>query len=365
MALEVSKKSQAIVDQTLTYCAQNYIPAEVVLAEASGVWITDVDGKKYDQLGPFSEALAKLCRMDVVLPMNSGAEAVETAIKGARKWGYEKKGIAENSAEIIVFNNNFHGRTTTIVSFSDNAGAYKGFGPLTPGFVRVPFGDLEAIKAAINPRTAAVLVEPIQGEGGVIIPPDGYLSALRKVCREQNVLFISDEIQTGLCRTGTLFASDREQLDPDMMILGKSLGGGIVPISAVIGKRSVMEVFQQGTHGSTWGGNPFACAIATEVIAYINEEKPHEWAAAKGQHLEQRLREMKSSKVKDIRCRGLMCAIELHPSAGKAKEMSKTLLSEGLVTYHTRDYTLRIAPPLTITNEEIDWGIERLAKVLV
>jgi ornithine--oxo-acid transaminase len=263
--------------------------------------------------------------------MNSGAEAVETSIKAARKWAYDVKGIEENQAEIITCDGNFHGRTTTIVSFSTSDESRKGFGPYTPGFVSVAYGDAAAIEAAITPRTAGVMVEPVQGEGGVIFPPDGYLSEVREICTRHNVLFIADEIQTGMCRTGKVFACDHESVNPDILILAKSLGGGIVPISSIAANDEIMKVFTPGTHGSTFGGAPFACAIAREVISLVNEEKPHERAAELGAYAIARLRAIKSTIVKEVRGRGLMIGIDIDPVAGTAKDFCKKLKYEGLL----------------------------------
>ncbi len=403
MSIKISECSQWVIDKTLASCAGNYRPTEVVFTNASGVWMYDVEGRRYldflsaysalnfghcnprfekaaieqlkrltltsrafynNQLGPFCEELAALCGFDRVVPMNSGAEAVETSIKIARKWGYEKKGIADNQAEIICLGGNFHGRTTTIVSFSDGPSSYTNFGPLTPGFKLVPFGDIDSLRQAITPHTAAILVEPIQGEGGVIIPPDGYLLDVRNLCDQENVLFIADEIQTGLGRTGMLLACDHEQVKADLVILGKSLGGGITPLSAVVGKGALIDLLVPGTHGSTFGGNPFACAIGREVIRYIREEKPHEKSQQMGIYFAEKLRQLPQAKIAAVRSRGLMGAIDFRPEAGKAKDICKKLLEEGVVTYHTREQTMRIAPPLIVSEFELDYGFERIARVL-
>jgi ornithine--oxo-acid transaminase len=403
VTIEISDCSRFVIDQTLKSCAGNYKPSEVVFSSAKGVWIYDVEGRRYldflsaysainfghcnprfekvaidqlqkltltsrafynDQLGPFCDELAALSGMERVIPMNSGAEAVETAIKCARKWGYEQKGIADNCAEIICFGGNFHGRTTTIISFSDAPASYTHFGPLTKGFRLVPYGDIAALKQAVSVNTAAILVEPIQGEGGVIIPPEGYLRQIRELCDQEKILFIADEIQTGLGRTGALFACDHEQVKADLYILGKSLGAGITPISAVIGKNSVIDLLVPGTHGSTFGGNPFACAIAREVIRYIKEEKPHEKAKEMGVYFAKKLSQLPQKNISAIRSRGLMAGVDIRPEFGKAKDISKKLLEAGVVTYHTREQTIRIAPPLIISKEEIDFGFERLASVL-
>jgi ornithine--oxo-acid transaminase len=296
--------------------------------------------------------------------MNSGAEAVETAIKAARKWGYESKGVPEGKAEIIVMDGNFHGRTTTIISFSSSDLSKKGFGPFTPGFVTVPYGDAAAFEAAITPHTVAVSVEPILGEGGVIIPPDGYLKAIRELCTKHNILMIADEIQTGLGRTGKIFACEHEGVTPDMYILAKSLGGGIVPISMVAANEPVMKVFTPGTHGSTFGGNPFACAIAREVLALIREDRPQDNAAELGAYALERLRRIKSKVIKEVRGRGLMIGIDIDPAAGTAKDYCKKLKEEGLLCKDTRVQTIRVAPPLTITKAELDYGLDIFEKVL-
>lgn len=397
------ERSKQLIEQTERFAAHNYAPIPVVIKSGSGVWVEDVDGHRYldflsaygavnfghrneritraahrqldlltltsraffsEEFANLAKELAAFCRKDRVLIMNSGAEAVETSIKAARKWAYEVKGIPENKAEIITFEGNFHGRTTTIVSFSTADDSRKGFGPYTPGFVSVPFGDAAAVEAAITPHTAAVMVEPIQGEGGVIIPPDGFLSEVRAVCTRHNVLFISDEIQTGMCRTGKIFACDHENVDPDIVILAKSLGGGIVPISSIAANDDIMRVFTPGSHGSTFGGAPFACAIAREVIALINEEKPHERAAELGEYAVERLRSIPSKIIKQVRGKGLMIGIDLDPAAGTAKDFCKKLKYEGLLCKDTRTQTLRVAPPLTITKDELDLGLDKFARVL-
>jgi ornithine--oxo-acid transaminase len=296
--------------------------------------------------------------------MNSGAEAVETSIKAARRWAYDVRKIPEDQAEIITCDGNFHGRTTTVVSFSTSDDSRRAFGPFTPGFKSVPFGDADAVEAAITAHTAAVMVEPIQGEGGVIIPPDGYLARLRDICTRHDVLLIADEIQTGMCRTGKIFACDHENVEPDIVILAKSLGGGIATISCVAANDTVMHVFTPGSHGSTMGGNPFACAIAREVLAIVDEEKPHERAAELGAYAVERLRGMRSPIVKEVRGRGLLIGIDIDPQAGTAKDFCKKLKYEGLLCKDTRTQTLRVAPPLIITKEELDLGLEKFEKVL-
>jgi ornithine--oxo-acid transaminase len=316
-----------------------------------------------DQVAYLCKELSELAGKDKVLLMNTGAEAVETSIKAVRRWGYEIKGIPEDKAEIIVFNDNFHGRTTTIVGFSSQPDSRRGFGPFTPGFKLVPYGDAAAVEAAITPHTAAVLVEPILGEGGVILPPPGFLPRVRELCTKHNVLMIADEIWTALGRTGKLFAAEHEGVVPDLYLIGKSLGGGLMPISAVIANDEVMNVFTPGSHGSTLGGNPLACAIAREAIAIFKEEKLADRAAESGAYLIDRLKRMQSPVIKDVRGRGLMIGVEIDASAGEAKDFAKKLLHEGVLCKDTRVQTLRFAPPLIITKEQIDWALDRIQKV--
>jgi len=383
--------------------AHNYHPLPVVIASAKGVWVTDVDGNKYmdmlaaysavnfghghpelvataqkqldrvtltsrafhnDQLGPMCSALAELCNMEAVLPMNTGAEGVETAIKTARKWGYTKKGVAEGKAKIICCAENFHGRTTTIISFSTDPQCRNGFGPFTPGFEIVQFGDVEALKGAIDENTVAFLVEPIQGEAGIIVPPDGYLEQVREVCSENNILFIADEIQSGLGRTGFTFACEHEGVQPDIFILGKALGGGIMPVSAVVSSREILSVFTPGDHGSTFGGNPLSAAVARKVIEILNTHKYQNNAREMGAHLFERLRAIKTDKIKEIRGRGLWVGVEFKESAGKAMTYCLKLMEMGMLCKDTHQQTMRLAPPLCITKEEIDWAVERMQKVL-
>jgi ornithine--oxo-acid transaminase len=302
--------------------------------------------------------------MERCLLMNTGAEAVETAIKAARRWGYEVKKVRPNRAEIIVFGGNFHGRTTTIISFSDSPESQRDFGPLTPGFVMVPYGNLDAVRSAITADTVAVLVEPIQGEGGVIIPPEGFLRSLRQLCREERVLFVADEIQTGLCRTGKVFACEHEEVHPDMYILGKSLGGGIVPISAVLASGEILDLLIPGSHGSTFGGNPFACAIARDVVAYIKEERPEDTSAYLGSYLLNQLRQLRLSNVIELRGRGLFLGIDVNHSAGKAKEFCHRLKDRGILCKDTRTYTIRLSPPLVTRKDDLDWALEQIKAVL-
>jgi ornithine--oxo-acid transaminase len=395
--------SKELIALTEQYAAHNYAPLEVMLRSGDGAWVEDVDGKRYldflaaygalnfghrnprllkvahEQLDTltltsrafFSEGfalackdLAALCGKDKVLLMNSGAEAVETAVKAVRKWGYEVKGIPHDRAEIIVCRENFHGRTTTIVGFSTADESRTGFGPFAGGFRAVDFGDAAALEDAISENTAGVIFEPIQGEAGIIIPPDGYLAAIREICTRRNVLMVADEIQSGLCRAGKVFACDHEGVTPDIYILAKSLGGGIVPVSAIAANDEVMKVFTPGTHGSTFGGNPFACAITREVVALIREERPHERSAELGAYGLQRLRDMKLGAVTEIRGRGLWFGIDVDPAAGKAKDFCKKLKSEGVLCKDTRVQTIRVAPPLTISKADLDLGLEKMAKVL-
>jgi ornithine--oxo-acid transaminase len=385
------------------FSARNYAPLPVVIAKGEGAWVEDVEGHRYldmlsaysalnfghghpeivatfveqakrltltsrafqnDQFGPFCQEITAACGQDLVLPMNTGAEGVETAIKTARKWGYKVKGVAEDKAEIICCLGNFHGRTVTIVSFSDDPQYRDGFGPFTPGFPLVPYGDLKALEAAITPNTVAFLVEPIQGEGGIVVPPAGFLKAAKELCAKHRVLFIADEIQTGLGRTGRLFACDHEGVKPDVLILGKALGGGMMPVSAVLASREVLGVFQPGDHGSTFGGNPLACAVARKALEILLRDRLAERADALGEAFMQRLRTMPSSKVKEVRGKGLLIGIELKPEAGPAKAYAKRLKDEGVLCKDTVESVLRIAPPLVIESKDLDWAYERIARVL-
>lgn len=385
------------------HVAHNYHPLPVVVARGEGSWVTDVEGKRYldllsaysalnfghrhpalvaavteqlgritltsrafhnDQLGPFAEALAALCGKDLVLPMNTGAEAVETGIKVARAWAYRVKGVTPDAATIIVADGNFHGRTTTIVSFSDDPQAREGFGPFTPGFVSVPFGDAAAIEAAITENTAAVLVEPIQGEGGVVIPPEGYLRALREICDRRGVLFIADEIQSGLARVGTTFACDREGVVPDVYLLGKALGGGILPLSAVVANRDVLGVIQPGEHGSTFGGNPLATAVGLRVVEMLASGEFQTRATALGEHLAAKLDELVGHGVVGVRVAGLWAGVDIDPAVGTGREIAEKLLARGVLVKDTHGQTIRIAPPIVIRATELDWAVEQLRLVL-
>ena len=380
--------------------AHNYHPLDVVVREAHGVWVYDVEGNRYlDCLAAYSavnqghchpgilkalieqahrvtltsrafrnDQLPLLCRdlhdlagMDMALPMNSGAEAVETALKAARKWGYQVKGIAPDKAEIITCTNNFHGRTITIISFSTEAQYRDGYGPFTPGFKVIPYDDVQALRQAITPNTCAFLVEPIQGEAGILIPKDGYLKACEAVCREQNVLFVLDEIQSGLGRTGLLFAYMHEQVTPDMVIIGKALAGGYYPVSAVLAPKHVLGVFRPGDHGSTFGGNPLACAIARAALRVLSEEKLVERSAELGAYFLGGLKTLRSPDIVEVRGRGLWIGIELR---GPARPYCERLKQEGILCKETHDRVIRVAPPLVITREEIDWALERFARVL-
>jgi ornithine--oxo-acid transaminase len=383
--------------------AHNYHPLPVVVAEAEGVWVTDVEGKRYldmlaaysalnfghrhpalvatakeqldrltltsrafhnDQMGPFLGALAELCGKDMALPMNTGAEGVETALKTARKWGYEVKGVAPGRAKVVVCDGNFHGRTITIVSFSTDEDSRRGFGPFTPGFDVVPYGDADALETAIDDDTVAFLLEPIQGEAGVIVPPDGYLRRAREICSERNVLLIADEIQSGLGRTGTTFACEHEGVEPDVYILGKALGGGIVPVSAVVANRDVLGVFSPGQHGSTFGGNPIGSAIGRTVVEMLRSGELQERSAKLGEYLLQEIRGAELGTVVEVRGRGLWIGIDLADGAGTARASCEQLLGEGVLAKDTHERTIRLAPPLVIEREEIDWSLERVIPML-
>ena len=395
--------AQALIETENKYGAHNYHPLDVVVERGEGVYLWDVEGKRYmdflaaysavnqghnhpriaealiaqarrlaltsrafrnDKFPPLLEKLCKLTGFDRALLMNSGAEAVETALKGVRKWGYDVKKIPQGQAEIIVFEGNFHGRTTTIVGFSTDPDSTTGFGPFTPGFRIVKYGDLEAVRAAITPNTCAILVEPIQGEGGVVIPPPGYLKGLRQLADQNRVLLILDEIQSRLGRTGKLFAFEHEGIRPDGVTIGKALSGGFYPVSAFLAKNEVMDVFTPGIHGSTYGGNPLACAIASAAIDVLVEEKLVEHAAELGQHLAQRLAGLRSPLVKETRCLGLWAGVELHESAGGARKYCYQLKDRGLLCKDTHTHTIRLAPPLVITKEQLDWAVDQIEAVL-
>jgi ornithine--oxo-acid transaminase len=385
------------------YSANNYAPLPVVLTRGQGAHLWDTAGRRYtdmmsaysaashghahprilaaltaqagrlavpsrayynDRLGPFLEELCKLTGLDAALPMNTGAEAVETAIKAARRWAYRVKGIARDAAEIVVANGNFHGRTTGIISFSTEPDYREGFGPFTPGFRAVPFGDLAAVERAITPHTAAVLIEPIQGEAGVIVPPAGFLAGLRRTCDAHRVLLILDEVQSGLGRTGAWFAFEHEGIRPDGVILGKALGGGVLPVSAFVARREVMDVFTPGSHGSTFGGNPLAAAVGLEALHVIHNEGLVEQSRALGAHMLERLRAIASPALKEVRGRGLWAGAEIDPAIASARETCERLLEKGVLSKETHHTVVRLAPPLVIARADLDWALDRFEEVL-
>jgi ornithine--oxo-acid transaminase len=399
----VTTATDAAISVDEHYVAHNYSPLPVVAASAEGAWITDVEGRRYldclaaysavnfghrnpeiiaaahaqldtvtlvsrafhsDRLGPFCEALAELCGKDMVLPMNSGAEAVESGIKVARKWGTDVKGVAAGASNIVVAHNNFHGRTTTIISFSDDQTARRGFGPYTPGFRAVPFGDADAMAAAIDDDTVAVLIEPIQGEAGIIVPPNDYLPRVRALCTERDVLMIADEIQSGLARTGHTFACDHWGVVPDIYLLGKALGGGVVPVSAVVANREILGVLHPGEHGSTFGGNPLAAAIGITVVGMLQRGEFQSRSTELGERLQTRLRGLIGHGVVAVRGMGLWAGVDIEPSLATGKQISLKLAERGVLVKDTHGSTLRFAPPLVITAEEIDWAIDQFADVL-
>lgn len=392
--------SEAIIELTQKYGAKNYHPLPVVISKAEGVWVEDVDGKKYmdmlsaysavshghchpkvikalkeqadrvtltsrafmnDKLGTFYEKVSEITGKEKVLPMNSGTEAVETAIKAARRWGHQVKGVPEDKGEIIACTNNFHGRSITIISFSTTEEYREGFGPFTPGFKVIPFGDIAALEKAIGPNTVAFLVEPMQGEGGIVLPPTGYLKEARELCSEKDVLFIADEIQTGLGRTGKMFACDWEEVVPDIYILGKALSAGVYPVSAVAADEEVMKVFNPGSHGSTFGGNPLGVAAATKALEVIQDEDFVKNSLEMGRYFRKGLNEIDNPVIKDVRGRGLFIGVELTETA---RPYAERLQDEGVLVKDTRGTILRFAPPLVITKEEVDWALERVRKVL-
>jgi ornithine--oxo-acid transaminase len=399
----VGARTQELLSLAERYAARNYHPLPVVIAEGEGSWVTDVEGNRYlDMLSSYSALnfghrhprlvaaarrqldtltltsrafhndtfpifcrdLAELSGKDMVLTMNTGAEAVETAIKTARRWGYDVKGVAPDRAKIVVADGNFHGRTVTIVSFSDDPSARTGFGPFTPGFVNVPYGDLDALREAIDEDTVAFLVEPIQGEAGVVLPPDGYLRSARELCSERGVLLVTDEIQSGLGRTGTTFASEHEGVIPDVYVLGKALGGGIMPLSAVVADRDVLGVFRPGEHGSTFGGNPLACAIGIEVIDMLRAGEVQRNSAVLGGWLLDELRSADLPTVAEMRGRGLWIGIDLVPGAGTARTACERLMDRGILAKDTHETTIRLAPPLVIERPDLEWALERIVDVL-
>ncbi len=397
------RNTEDFIREVERYSAHNYHPLPVVLSKGERVWVWDVEGNKYldclsaysavnqghrhpriinalveqagritltsrafhnDRMGPFLKKLCEVTGFDKALPMNTGAEAVETAIKTARKWGYLKKKVEEDKAEIIACENNFHGRTTTIVGFSTEPQYRFGFGPFTPGFKIIPYGDADALEKAITPNTVGFLVEPIQGEGGVIVPAEGYYRKIREITRKHNVLLMADEIQTGFGRTGTLFAMDREGVKPDILIVGKALGGGVYPVSAILANDDIMDVFRPGDHGSTFGGNPLAAAIAEAALEVIVEEKLPQRAEELGNYFMGKMREINSPCVKEIRGRGLLIGVEIKKEFGTARPYCEKLMKLGILAKETHDQVIRFAPPLVITKEEIDWALERIQKAL-
>ncbi len=396
-----ARTAQELRAQAELHGAHNYNPLPVMIAEAEGAWVTDVAGRRYldmlaaysalnfghrhprlvaaaqrqlgrvtlvsrafenDQFGPFCAELAALAGMDMVLPMNTGAEAVETAIKTARKWGYEVKGVPANEAVIVAFDGNFHGRTTTIISFSTDADARGSYGPFTPGFRVVPYGDIEALAEVMDDRVVAVLVEPIQGEAGVLLPPPGFLAGLRELCSAHGALMIADEIQSGLGRTGATFACEHEDVVPDMYVLGKALGGGIVPVSAVVSSSDVLGVFKPGQHGSTFGGNPLGCAVAREVIAMLSTGEFQERSAKLGAHLHGRLSGLPRDVVREVRGRGLWAGVEFGGLSGR--EASERLAALGVLVKDTHGTSIRLAPPLMISEPDLDWAIDRVEEIV-
>ncbi|MBU5266220.1 ornithine--oxo-acid transaminase [Virgibacillus proomii] len=392
--------SQKIIDQTESYGAKNYHPLPVVISKAEGVWVEDPEGNRYmdmlsaysavnqghrhpkiihalkdqadrltltsrafhnDQLGSWFEKVCKLTNKEMVLPMNTGAEAVETAVKAARRWAYDVKGVAENKAEIIACEGNFHGRTMTAVSLSSEEEYKRGFGPMLPGIRIIPYGDIEALKAAINENTAAFLFEPIQGEAGIIIPPEGFLKEAYDVCKEHNVLYIADEIQSGLARTGKLFACDWEEVTPDVQILGKALGGGVFPISCVVANKDILGVFNPGSHGSTFGGNPLACAVSMAALEVIEEEKLSERSLELGNYMIAELKTISNPKIKEVRGKGLFIGVELTEAA---RPYCEALKEKGLLCKETHENVIRFAPPLIIDKDDLDWAIAKIKEVL-
>lgn len=398
--LKTLTKSQQLMEQTENFGAHNYHPLPVVISEAEGVWVKDPEGNRYmdmlsaysavnqghrhpkiidalkkqadrvtltsrafhsDQLGPWYEKVSKLTNKDMVLPMNTGAEAVETAVKAARRWAYDVKGVAPDQAEIIGCEGNFHGRTMTAVSLSSDEEYKRGFGPMLPGIKLIPYGDIEALKNAITPNTAAFLIEPIQGEAGIVIPPEGFLQAAYELCKENNVLFIADEIQSGLCRSGKLFASDWEEVTPDVYILGKALGGGVFPISCVVANKDILGVFNPGSHGSTFGGNPLACAVSIAALDVLIDENLAERSRELGEYFMAKLKEIQNPMIKEVRGRGLFIGVVLDEPA---RSYCEALKAEGLLCKETHENVIRFAPPLVISKEDLDWAIERIKKVL-
>ena len=395
--------SQELMEMEHRYGAHNYHPLEVVISKAEGIWVEDPEGRRYidmlsaysavnqghrhpkiikalkdqadlltltsraffnDRWPVFAKRLSEVTGKEMILPMNTGAEAVETAIKTMRKWGYLAKGVEKDKAEIIVFRENFHGRTTTIISFSVDPDAQENYGPFTPGFVVVPYDDVEAVERAVNKNTVGILVEPIQGEAGVVVPKEGFLKGLERIAKKNNVLLAVDEIQTGFCRTGKTFAFQHEGIDPDIIIMGKALGGGVFPVSAVAADQKILGVFQPGTHGSTFGGNPLGCAVALAAIDVLMEEKLADKAAELGAYFMEGIRKINSPKIKLVRGKGLLIGVVLHESAGKARIYTTALKEKGLLCKETHSWIIRFAPPLVITKEEIDLALGKIKEVL-
>ena len=395
--------SRELIELAENYSAHNYHPLPVVISRAEGVWVWDAEGKKYmdmlssysalnqghlnkriiraakeqldkltltsrafhnDRFGPFCQYMCEITGQESTLLMNTGAEAVETALKAARKWGYRVKGVEKDRAEIIVCENNFHGRTTTIVGFSSEKQYRDGFGPFSQGFRMIPYSDIEALKQAISPNTVGFLVEPIQGEAGIIMPEAGYLKQAAAVCKENNVLLMLDEIQTGLGRTGKLFCCEHEDVVPDVLIVGKALGGGVFPISGILAGKEVMDVFQPGDHGSTFGGNPLACAVGMEALKVIVEEDLPSKSAESGEYFMGRLRQIESPHIKEIRGKGLLIGVEVKESSGTARPFCENLMDLGILAKETHHQVIRFAPPLIISREEMDWALERIDEVL-
>ena len=396
-------KAKDYIELEQKYGAHNYHPLPVVISRAKGVWVWDVDGKKYidmlssysainqghlndrivkaavdqlqrvsltsrafsnDRMGAFLEKLCEVSGMEMALPMNTGAEAVETSIKMARRYAHQKKGIPEDKGEIIVCENNFHGRTTTIISFSSDPDSKKGFGPFAPGFVTIPYNDINALKKAINKNTIGILVEPIQGEAGINVPSPGYLKEVRKVCTEKGILLMLDEIQTGFCRTGKMFCFQHDGIMPDILMVGKALGGGLYPVSAALASREIMSVFTPGSHGSTFGGNPLACAIGEESLNVLIDEKLADRANEMGAYFVKRLKEIKTKKIKDIRSKGLLIGVEFVLKPGETvRPICEKLMDKGVLAKDTHEKTIRFAPPLVITRGEVDWAIERIREI--
>lgn len=403
MTQATASKTAGFLAEVDRYSAHNYHPLPVVLERGEGVWVWDIDGRRYldmlsaysalnqghrhpaiieaahrqldtltltsrafhnDQMGPFLRELCEATGFERALPMNTGAEAVETAIKMVRKWGYKVKGVPDGKAEIIVCSNNFHGRTTTIVGFSSEPQYRDGFGPFTPGFKEIPYGDAEALEAALTPNTVAFLVEPLQGEGGVIVPPKGFLATARELCTRHRVAFVADEIQTGLGRTGRLFCCEWENVRPDVLVVGKALGGGVYPVSAALADSELMDVFRPGDHGSTFGGNPLAAAIGRASLRVVLEEKLPERADRLGTWFMEELRRIRSKHVKEVRGRGLMIGVEIEQSSGTARPFCEALGARGVLAKETHHQVIRFAPPLTITEEELEFGLEQARAVL-